>query len=499
MSKFSYYLRRLSELYSFTFYKICTKSGFLFSFPRDISKLKMCPFQRWPSEMAAGNSSREYIVTTKQSAKVTTLKEDIFENNSSVYDNELHSFQWATYAAIAYDRKVRRILKNQISNWIKFNKRISETAWAPVIVAHRVYGWLSCYNNIIKTSESDFKETCIKSIMRQFEFLKKIRFLNYKITQIFPIYKTLIYCAFVTDDTKLLKKFVREFANYLSENFAKIGMVTPTKLVSLLKDLEEIVSLNELRKFEQYNTFSQTILYLKYAVNFIMNENGLAVFDSKYTPAIPFIKAILQNDDLTADVNFESSTYDKIKAFDSTIIVDKSNKFFDFEFNFANQSSNITNRTSFHVFNPENAFNSSKICGYELEQDHGFSLVRGNSAFHYLLGEIAFSRRTYMNNLGTEIRGEIIVASSFKMSVITEFVIYENVTIEPLVYQNGVNIIFKNGRKFLLNLSRNMEFSFCQAEPKIINGKVISPFILRLESFKNANADCVCKWLFKEI
>ena len=85
------------------------------------------------------------------------------------------------------------------------------------------------------------------------------------------------------------------------------------------------------------------------------------------------------------------------------------------------------------------------------------------------------------------------------MSIINEFIIYEDLILEPLLYQNGVNIILKNGRKLLLNLGKNIDLSFAKLDEKIINGQLTAPTVLRLETFKNANIDCVCKWVLKEV
>lgn len=496
MRKIKDYSHRFLELCSFFYYKICIKTGWVFCVVPKIFTLKTIPFKQWPPELALKSTGHQYVVSTKNTLKFMNIDEKIFTDKSISYGNEWHSFHWVAYASIASDKKLRRILKTQIKSWIDINRRINKNAWSPIVVARRMFGWLTCYHNIIKTSEKDFHKACLSSLSKQFKFLKNVRFLNYKISQIIPIYKSLMYFSFMNNKLDLFDKFLRELIVYLEDNTEKFYNLSPIKIVSLLRDLEEIYNICSLKKNSQFEILQQVVSFIKSYVRFIINKNGLAVFDSKYTPTINFMNSVCQMNNLD---NYQNPKYERICAFCSDILIDKLNEFFQFEFTFENQPSNITNRMSFHIFNPENILNSSKICGYELEQDHGYSLVRGNSVFDYLLGKVSFSRRIYMNSLGTEIRGECIIASSFKMSIINEFIVYEDVDLEQLVYQNGVSILFKNGRKILLNLGKNIDLSFSRLDEKVINGVSVIPTIIRLEAFKNANVDCVCKWVLKEI
>ena len=263
----------------------------------------------------------------------------------------------------------------------------------------------------------------------------------------------------------------------------------------MIKEIEDITSIID-QKSTEFVLCSDIADLLKKRVAYIVSKNGLAIFGSKYTPSIHHIKSILPNQ--KNDV-VKWDRFEKISAFDSELLIDKKSCFLNTEFSFPNQSTNVSEVTKLRMFNPENELRSCKVCNCDIEQEHGFSLFDGNSLLDYILGQASFSKRVYMNNLGTEIRWEMIITSTFKMSVVNEFVFYEPILVENLLYQNGVNITFSNGKKILLNVSSNIDISFFQADSMIINGVVVVPTIIRLDAFKNANFDCVCKFAFKEI
>ena len=485
--------RKAKEAGSFIYYKICMKTGLHFILCRRVVEFKINVFKQWPPE----------IVIDENFNQNTAYQNGInFNQNSlkSFWTGDPNSFGWIRYISGTYDRRLRKFLKNQIKNWISENGRLNEKSWRPVVTARRLYNWLDCYNTIVRTSEKSFYMTCTKNMLIQFKFLKRVRFLKHKISQVGVLYKTLIYCSIAINDNHKTTMLTNELTDYLERNFDSIHHIPPIKMVHLLRDLEEVRFALKLKNLTYANILDRSISILKSSILFLINDNGLAVFDSKYTPSSKFLNKMLFDEDaknLTGKGN--CIDFDKIQAFASTIIVNKNEVFFPFEFAFSNQSCNITNRINFRIFNPENNLIDEKVCNYSLEQNGGYSLIYGNSALNYFLGHLAFSRRIFMNNLGTEIRGECIISSSFKLSIINEFVIYEDIALEPSVYQNGVTIILKNGKKLLLNLSKNIDLSFAQLPQKVVNGVVVNPIALRLEAYKNANSDCVCKWLFREV
>ena len=132
-------------------------------------------------------------------------------------------------------------------------------------------------------------------------------------------------------------------------------------------------------------------------------------------------------------------------------------------------------------------------------EDRGFFLFSGNSTFKYDNGDVLFSRRLYLNNLGTELRGEDIVSSMTSGSFVNEFTVSDGVKVSPLAYQHGLNIEFLSGKKWIMLLSENIELTSTQVSGKIVNGMETNVTLIRLESYKTVDKDCVFKWSLKEI
>lgn len=463
---------RAREAKSFLFYKICIFTGVNYTLCRSQFDVKSPIFKHWPQEFGVNDKTKSSF---------------LFKDNS-------YSFHWLKYVALSHDRNIRKSIKAEIDNWIENFKKVDMVSWAPVIVSSRLYQWLYCYNNIIKTSEKDFRYRCLKSIYAQFKFLKNIRFLNYKITHAVSIYKALIACSIFFKENNETRRFLKEFIDIVVDKISNCDELKPVKILRLIRDLEDITAIIDLKSSEAA-LCSDVVDLLKKNISFVVNKNGLAVFGSKYTPSVHYIKSIMLPQRNSAE---KWDRFEKIMAFESEMLIDKKSCFLNTEFSFPSQIANCSEVTKLRMLNPENELRSYKIFDCDLEQEHGFSLFEGNSRLDYVLGPVSFSKRIYMNNLGTEFRFEIIITSTFKMSVVIEFIFYELVAIDNLLYQNGVNITLSNGKKLLLNASTNIDISFFHADSTIINGNVVVPTVIRLDAFKDANFDCVCKWAFKE-
>ena len=462
---------------------------------KDNNPLKVIPIKSWGPDLYIKNFN-EYAIPGKN--RVYKIKLD--ELASYLLDNgqptrilaDLHSFSWMGHVGIVANKNIRKIVKHHISFWIQNFSNSKGVAWSPIVVAKRVFRWLSCYF-VIKSSEKELLDEFLSSIHTQANFIYKIRALYNDIEWVTTFYKSLLAYAIAAEKHNLLNQLAQE----LNDIFYDMKLdVTRLSTISMCNTLVDLLEIKMLLPTENDNI---NLLSIKLRDNLATanTEAGLGIFNSLYTPTRQYVNTVLSTIDVPP-VTFSNERFVRASAFESDLIIDKNSPWFAFYFHFAKQLAGISNSIVLSQFDGQSLQNE-EVCKYKAESEKGYFLFSGNSAHAYSDGEVAFSRRLYMNNLGTELRGEDVVSSMTTGSFISEFIVSENVKVSKLAYQNGLNIEFLSGKKWLLLLGENIDLSSTKLSEKIINGTETASTIIRLEVYKSADKDCVCKWSLKEI
>jgi len=307
------------------------------------------------------------------------------------------------------------------------------------------------------------------------------------------VYKALLFYSVSMNDGKMTKRLSRELSELFDHtNTSTIDTITPVEMVNTLVDLLDIIMLST----EDVFRIRDLIQQLRNMIFTVNSESGLGIFGSIYTPTRQFVSSLLSESEIP--LSADNARFKKATSFSSDLVIDKKNPFFAFDFHFANQISDISN-ISLIVPMDKSQCSSRRITSVKMEEDRGYFLFSGQSVHDYDGQLINFSRRLYLNNLGTEVRGEDVVESTTTLSFINEFSISDGAKVSRLAYQNGLHIEFMSGKKWILLLSNNIELTTTKITGKIINGVETDVTLIRLEAGKEKDKDCVFKWSLKEM
>lgn len=457
--------------------------------------LKVIPIKTWGPDLYIRNFN-EYMIPGKN--RVYKIKLD--EISSYLLDSEqpiriladLHSFSWMGHVGIVANKNIRKVVKHHVSFWIQNFSNAHGIAWAPIVVARRVFRWLTCYF-VIKSAEKELLDEFLKSIHIQAQFIYKIRGLYNDIEWVTTFYKSLLAYAMAAEKPELLNQLAEELKEVFGDIKLDITHLSTISMCNTLVDLLEIKMLSPI-EIDDINTLAVRLRDNLATAN---TDAGLGIFNSLYTPTRQYVNTVLSTIDVPS-IALSSERFIRASAFESDLVIDKNSPWFMFNFHFAKQLAGISNSIILSQFDNQYLL-GEEVCKYKSESEKGYFLFSANSSHKYSNGDVAFSRRLYMNNLGTELRGEDVISSMTTGSFISEFIVSENVKVSKLAYQNGLNIEFLSGKKWLLLLGDNIDLSSTKLSEKIINGTETNSTIVRLEVYKSADKDCVCKWSLKEI
>lgn len=488
-------LRILSKIY----YKALHSPLRVFLLPKKCEdELKITPCKTWGPDLYI-KSFNEYVIPGKNNVYKIQL-----ENIASYLTDEkqsprvladLHSFNWINHVSIVANKSIRKIIKTQISFWINTFVIPNGIAWSPIVTAKRIFRWMNCYF-VIKSSEKELLSQFLISLHRQAKYLYLIRNLYQDIEWISCVYKSLLLYAISASNEGIIIKISDELELLLKYTKLDVNKLSPLEMIKLLVALTDIKTLVSSDRKDLIAHLENMIQMLQNTIYTVNNEAGTAMFNSLYTPTRQFVSSVLSSANTPPVLSNER--FLKASAFNSDLIIDQNDLFFAFDFHFANQIANTSNTAIIKLFQEDKRI-EQKVCKVKCETEKGYFLFSGNSVFKYPTGNVAFSRRLYMNNLGTELRGEDVIASQLSASVINEFSISDGAKISKLAYQKGLNIEFLSGKKWLLLLSDNIDLTSTKYSGKIINGVETSVTIIRLEAYKDTEYDCVCKWSLREV
>lgn len=405
---------------------------------------------------------------------------------------DLHAFNWIGCVGLIANKNVRQTIKQQIHFWITNFSKPHDIAWAPLVTSKRIFWWLRCFF-IIKSSDKNLLDLYTSSIHAQSTYLYKIRWLYSDIEWTSSVFSTLLLYALMSENHKMFKSLSNELTIALNNGTTNIDEMSTVTILSILVNLLNIASFIK----TQPETLTLAIHKLHSTLCTINTEAGLCMFNSLYTPNRQYVNSVLANIPHVSNAT-KNDRFIRQSAFDSDLVIDTNDKWLTFEFHFANQLASVSNRTVFVASKSRNSLCSS-LHKCEVDEERGYFLFSGNSSHKYTVGNISFSRRIYMNNLGTELRGEDVVSGLVEGSFIIEFIISDRATVSHFTYQNGLNIEFAGGKKWIMLLSPNVSLTSTKENGKIINGTEIEVSVIRLEANKTIDQDCVCKWSLKEV
>ena len=458
------------------------------------TQLKVSPCKSWGPDLFIKNFN-EYTIPGKgivykiKLDEISLYLED--ENQSSWVLADLHAFNWIGHIGVIANKNARKIVKEQINYWIKNFQDVKGIAWSPIVVAKRVYHWLNCYF-VVKSSEKELLDEFVESLHRQAKFLYFIRGLYSDLEWISTVYKALLLYSISAGNEAMFIKLAKEIGALLADIECNFDNMSSVEMVTMLGDLLDLKSILGIEN----QALNELIKKFRNMISVVNSDAGLGSFGSNYTPTRQFVNTLLGAIDEPILPDLER--FYKASAFNSNLIIDQKDPFFLFNFNFANQMADISNFVKFMSLDGGGLV-EKEIMRATKNEDRGFFLFSGNSRFRYDNGDVLFSRRLYLNNLGTELRGEDIISSMTSGSFVNEFTVTDGVKVSNLAYQNGLSIEFLSGKKWIMLLGDNIELTSTQVTGKIVNGMETNVTLIRLESYKTADKDCVFKWSLKEV
>lgn len=192
----------------------------------------------------------------------------------------LHSFAWIKDLKAIGDNSSRKITRQLISQWMKYNHTQKQKSWTPLLCAYRLNYWIFCFDFFGASSNDKFKKPFLKILIRQILFIQS-RWRNSSNT-----YEKLIcLSALITFYTVFHKtRYLKEIKDYLNKYILLIqktinhdgGLqdISPSNTFYILKHTLDIRNLLRQAKIDPPQYLSVIIEKIAHYIRFLRHGDG---------------------------------------------------------------------------------------------------------------------------------------------------------------------------------------------------------------------------------
>lgn len=451
-----------------------------------------------PLEFSVDLISNGYVVFLKSSARSIFVKDiqSLIESQkiSQKEKEELHSFDWIAFLHINLDRQLKVYIRKNILYWIKHFKDSSHFSWDPVITAQRIYNWVCQYHLISNVVDLSVNEKILNSLMKQWKYLKRIRYLLFNPVEKSYILKAIVLMAASLDE----KKMVKESVEIINQNFKDCSLISKCKntneILSLLRNLLEIQFYVSCYKLGFSDDVLRCISELAGVVTKLRHsDGGISMFNSEFNPSVTYIDSILSHVKKYMRGNYNDG-YLKLSSINSYVFIDANDRFFPFEFS-SNYQRIIAG--SYLLFKNGKTIGGSKKTTHMLHTENKNYWFCGESEFFVNGTKVQYLKKMYLDQLGTDVRCEEIIENGVLDLAIYLF-LPSDVTITPVDPQNGFIADFITGERWTFTFEKNLIYSFEYRRESIQNGKIVYYNLLSLTVPRQDNKS-IFRWSLKRL
>ncbi|MDR0407076.1 MAG: hypothetical protein LBH38_03295 [Holosporales bacterium] len=135
----------------------------------------------WPTEYTISTIFQNTFVLLCSGRTISLEVPDIFWNTSALTQEEsaeLHGFSWLSILVTIGDIPQRLLARTLVMHWITHFAKISPLAWRPDVLGKRLSAWINAYNFVAKTADTTFKHIFLKSLAKQYRYLRRLTALD---------------------------------------------------------------------------------------------------------------------------------------------------------------------------------------------------------------------------------------------------------------------------------------------------------------------------------
>ncbi|MDR3187140.1 MAG: hypothetical protein LBT63_01790 [Holosporaceae bacterium] len=427
----------------------------------------------FPSEYSIDLISKSHIVVLKCSGRSIFIKNILhmlmFGSLSEAEKSELHSFGWISLLDLNVDKQWRLLIRGHIDSWIKRFKNIAERpAWSVYATSERLCNWIMQYNLISKTSDTLFGAIFVESIARQLKFLRRQLRLPLKLLEKTALIRAVVVASAALNDNKKLALAIDELSVYLKEIDPLKSCQTTLEILKVLRNLVDIQAIVMFHKKNMPTEISETMSRLAQIIrNIRHSDGGISIFQSEFTPSPTYIDAVLSHVKKN-DPKETYSEYLRLQSLGGMTFIHLRNKYFPLEFSSGSQR--IILGSYLYFLDRNLSFSQDVKIDHALHNEKNNIWFNGKSSFSINERHVDFEKKLYINNLGTDLRGDELLSEE-TFNVTYHLVLPSEIHITLLEYQNGFFMDLKSGARWMWNFSKNAEFSFDFERSGILNGE----------------------------
>ncbi|MDR0678070.1 MAG: hypothetical protein LBF44_00870 [Holosporaceae bacterium] len=462
--------------------------------PRSINNVLNSSF---PPEYSANLVSNSHIVVLKCTGRSIFIRDIssamMSDGLSKVEKLELHGFGWISLLNLNMDRQWRFLIRSHIEFWIRNFYNLTNQAWTISAISERLYNWIIQYNLISKTSDHNFNTSLVKSLIRQFNFLRRLLYLQLEFLDKIMLIRAIVVVSSAINDKKNVVKAIHELSIFLRQINCLQSCGTPQNILNALRYLIDIQSIILFHRQKIPHEILLTISKMASVTRKIRNpDGGICIFQSEFTPSPLYVDSILSRIKTEASVDAEDQKYIRLQSSGGTVFIDPGNKFFSTEFSAG--VNRIILGTYLHFPDQKLSFSKNSKINHSIEREKNSFWFHGKSEFIINDHEIVFEKKLYINNLGTDMRCEEFFSTK-SFDIMHCIVLPGEIDISLLEYQNGFFMDLKSGIRWVWSFNKEAKFLFDFEKVGILNGEKRNFTLLAVDSkFSNR-----LKWSLKKI
>jgi uncharacterized heparinase superfamily protein len=280
--------------------------------------------------------------------------------------------------------------------------------------------------------------------------------------------RAIVVTSAALNDHKKLALAIDELSVYLMEIDLLKSCQTTLEILKVLRNLVDIQAIIVFYKKNMPSEISGTMSKLAQIIrNIRHSDGGISIFQSEFTPSPTYIDAVLSH----VRKNDQKETYSeylRLQSFGGTTFIHLRNKYFPVEFSSGTQR--IILGSYLYFLDQNLSFSKDAKIDHTLHNEKNNIWFNGKSSFFINEQPTNFEKKLYINNLGTDLRGEEFLSDE-SLNVTHHMILPSEINITPLEYQNGFFMDLKSGARWMWNFSKNVRFSFDFERSGILNGE----------------------------
>lgn len=451
-----------------------------------------------PLEYSVDLISNGYTVFLKSSARSIFVKDiqNLIGSTklSEKEKKELHSFDWISLLHVNLDRQLKIYIKKNILFWIQNFKDTSHFSWNPVITAQRVYNWVLEYNLISNAADYSFNEKILSSLMKQWKYLKRISHFSFNSIDKSFILRAVVLMAASLDSRDTIKETVK----IINQIFSDCNLISECKntnqILSLLRNLLEIQFFISCYKIGFSNDVIMLMSKLAEIISKLRHsDGGISMFNSEFNPSVTYIDSLLSHVKKYIRTNYADG-YLKLSSINSAIFIDANDRYFPIEF--SSNYQRIILGSYILLKNGKTISDERKPQHVLHNENHNYWFL-GESSFYVNGVGINFSKKLYMNHLGTDLRCEEIITQE-TFDVVMYLMLPGKIEITPIENQNAFIIDFVNGERWCVAFEKNIKYSFEYERQSVQKGKREYYNLLSLKTLVK-DSKSIFRWSLKRL